>query len=83
VVHGAQDRVIPFRYAQLVCELIPDARCEVIDECGHNPQIEKAAQFNDLVVAFLRASESAEREPSGSKRPRKRAEIKIGTQYKA
>jgi 4,5:9,10-diseco-3-hydroxy-5,9,17-trioxoandrosta-1(10),2-diene-4-oate hydrolase len=65
VVHGAQDRVVPVRYAQLACELITDARCKVIDECGHCPQIEKAAQFNDLVAAFLRASESAEK---GAKR---------------
>jgi len=83
VVHGARDRVIPFRNAQLVCDLIPGARCEVIDECGHNPQIEKPVQFNDLVAAFLRTSESAEKGQSDSRRPRKRAEIKIGTQYKA
>jgi len=86
VVHGAQDRVIPFRYAQLVCELIPDARCKVIDECGHCPQIEKAAQFNNLVAAFLRESESAEKKLSEDKRQYnqcKRTEIQIGTQYKA
>jgi 4,5:9,10-diseco-3-hydroxy-5,9,17-trioxoandrosta-1(10),2-diene-4-oate hydrolase len=86
VVHGAEDKVIPFRYAQLACKLIPNARCEVIDECGHCPQIEKAAQFNDMVVTFLRVSGTAEKEPSGSK-PRydrsKRAEIQIGIEYKA
>jgi 4,5:9,10-diseco-3-hydroxy-5,9,17-trioxoandrosta-1(10),2-diene-4-oate hydrolase len=65
IIHGAQDEVIPVEYARLACKLIPNVRCEVIDECGHCPQIEKAAQFNDLVAAFLRASESAEK---GAKR---------------
>jgi pimeloyl-ACP methyl ester carboxylesterase len=83
IIHGAQDEVIPVEYARLACKLIPNVRCEVIDECGHCPQIEKAAQFNDLVAAFLRVSESAERESSGSKCPSKRAEIKVGIKYKA
>jgi pimeloyl-ACP methyl ester carboxylesterase len=83
VVHGAQDRVIPFRYAQLACKLIPNVKCEVIDRCGHCPHIEKAAQFNDLVVTFLSASEPARKEPSGGKCWSKRAEIQIGTEYKA
>jgi len=65
LIHGAQDQVIPVDYARLACKLIPNVKCEIIDRCGHCPHIEKAAQFNDLVVTFLRASESAER---GAKR---------------
>jgi len=85
VVHGAEDKVIPFRYVQLACKLIPNVKCELIDECGHCPQIEKAAQFNDLVVTFLSGSGTAEKEPSGSKcqyNRSKRAEIQIGIEYK-
>jgi 4,5:9,10-diseco-3-hydroxy-5,9,17-trioxoandrosta-1(10),2-diene-4-oate hydrolase len=62
LIHGEQDRVIPVDYARLACKLIPNVKCEVIDRCGHCPHIEKAAQFNDLVATFLRASESAEKE---------------------
>jgi len=83
IIHGAQDQIIPVEYAQLACKLIPNARCEVIGECGHCPQIEKAAQFNDMVVTFLSASEPARKEPSGGKCWSKRAEIQIGTEYKA
>jgi 4,5:9,10-diseco-3-hydroxy-5,9,17-trioxoandrosta-1(10),2-diene-4-oate hydrolase len=62
LIHGEQDQVIPVDYARLACKLIPNVKCEVIDRCGHCPHIEKAARFNDLVVTFLRASESAEKE---------------------
>jgi flagellar basal body L-ring protein FlgH len=58
----------------------------VIDECGHCPQIEKAAQFNDLVAAFVRESESAEKKLSEDKRQynqSKRTEMQIGIQYEA
>ena len=83
IVHGVQDQVIPVEYARLACKLIADVKCEVIDECGHCPQIEKAARFNDLVAAFLRASESSEKGPRDSKRWSNRAEIKVGIEYKA
>ena len=62
LIHGVHDQVIPVDYARLACKLIPNVKCEVIDRCGHCPHIEKAARFNDLVVTFLRASESAEKE---------------------
>jgi len=65
LIHGEQDQVIPVDYARLACKLIPNVKCQVIDRCGHCPHMEKAAQFNDLVVTFLRASESAE---EGAKR---------------
>jgi pimeloyl-ACP methyl ester carboxylesterase len=85
LIHGVHDQVIPVEYARLACKLIPNVKCEVIDGCGHCPHIEKAAQFNDLVVAFLRASEPAKKEPSENKRQydqSKTAEIQIGTEYK-
>jgi 4,5:9,10-diseco-3-hydroxy-5,9,17-trioxoandrosta-1(10),2-diene-4-oate hydrolase len=68
VIHGAQDRVVPVRYAQLACKLIANAKCEVIDECGHCPQIEKAAQFNEEVIAFLSA-EKLDAVPKASQSP--------------
>jgi 4,5:9,10-diseco-3-hydroxy-5,9,17-trioxoandrosta-1(10),2-diene-4-oate hydrolase len=68
VIHGAQDRVVPVRYAQLAYKLIANAKCEVIDECGHCPQIEKAAQFNKEVIAFLSA-ERLDAVPKASQSP--------------
>lgn len=62
IVHGAQDQVIPVEYARSACKLIPKARLKIFDECGHCPHIEKASQFDETVVAFLRADEAHEAE---------------------
>ena len=60
LIHGEEDEVIPVVYAQKAYKLIPKARLEVINECGHCPHIEKASQFNKLVVAFLQSNEPEE-----------------------
>lgn len=52
-IHGEQDAVIPLAHARHACNLIPDARLEAITECGHCPYIEKASEFNEMVIAFL------------------------------
>jgi 4,5:9,10-diseco-3-hydroxy-5,9,17-trioxoandrosta-1(10),2-diene-4-oate hydrolase len=53
IVHGVQDRVIPVEHGQDACNLIPEARLKVFDECGHCPHIEKPEEFNQAVIAFL------------------------------
>ena len=54
IVHGAQDRVIQVEHARVASNLIPGARLEVFDECGHCPHIEKPEEFNRAALAFLR-----------------------------
>ena len=53
VIHGIQDRVIPVEHIQGAYNLIPEAKLEVFDECGHFPHIEKANEFNQTTLAFL------------------------------
>jgi len=53
LIHGAQDAVIPLKYAQNASRLIPDCRLEIINECGHCPHLEKASEFNEAVISFL------------------------------
>lgn len=57
LVYGAQDKVIPVKYAQNACDLIPNARLKVIEKCGHCPYIEKASEFNEVVIEFLGTNE--------------------------
>lgn len=38
---------------QHIAELIPNARLEVMERCGHWPQFEDAPRFNDLHIGFL------------------------------
>lgn len=53
LVHGRADKVIPVEIAQTMSELLPDADLHVFARCGHWTQIERAAEFNALVAAFL------------------------------
>jgi pimeloyl-ACP methyl ester carboxylesterase len=54
LLHGRQDRVIPFVHSQNAQQLAPQSRLVLVDDCGHTPQLEQAAVFNaalqDLVA---------------------------------
>ena len=53
IVHGKQDKLIHVENTRSTKNLIPHASLKVLDECGHHPQIEKAEEFNGLVLSFL------------------------------
>jgi len=56
LVHGRDDRVIPASSSEQLARRIPNARLEIIPECGHWVQIEKTDTFVDLVSEFLGAA---------------------------
>ncbi len=53
LVWGRDDEVIPLSAGQLYNESIPGSRLAVIDNCGHRPEIERPAEFADIVRGFL------------------------------
>lgn len=53
IVHGRDDRVIPFQSSIRLHELIVDSQLHVFGKCGHWTQIEQAGRFIDLVSSFL------------------------------
>jgi len=53
IIHGLQDRVIPVMNSYRLVELIPNAQLHVFGKCGHWTQIERTAEFCDLVRDFL------------------------------
>jgi pimeloyl-ACP methyl ester carboxylesterase len=53
IIHGAQDTLVPLRYAQDVARRIPGARLEVLREASHLPYMSHAQAFNAFVGAFL------------------------------
>lgn len=53
VIWGEQDRLISSAYAAEFGRLIRNSRVEVIDDCGHIPQIEQLEQTLQLVGDFL------------------------------
>jgi 4,5:9,10-diseco-3-hydroxy-5,9,17-trioxoandrosta-1(10),2-diene-4-oate hydrolase len=53
VLWGAQDRILPVAHAHLAAKRLPNARLHIFDPCGHVPNIERAEEFNALVIDFL------------------------------
>ena len=55
VVHGRDDKIIPLSSSLRLGELIPRAPLHVFNQCGHWTQIEKCAEFVQLLRGFLSA----------------------------
>ena len=53
VIWGKQDRVLPPAHAQVVAEIVPNAKLVFFDSCGHLLQLERADEFNSVVLRFL------------------------------
>ncbi len=53
VVHGAEDRYVPSANARALAQAIPGARLRVLEGAGHLVFIERAAEVNREVLAFL------------------------------
>jgi pimeloyl-ACP methyl ester carboxylesterase len=54
LVHGREDKVVPVDVSWTMLGLLPDADLHVFARCGHWTQIERAAEFTELVAGFLR-----------------------------
>lgn len=54
IIWGKQDRSLPVKDAYLAHEEIHGSRLHVFDNCGHFANMEKTAEFNELVCSFLR-----------------------------
>jgi pimeloyl-ACP methyl ester carboxylesterase len=52
VVWGESDRVVTPAYARAVAAAFPEARLEVIAQCGHMPQIEQPERLLELVASM-------------------------------
>ncbi|GAC1438661.1 MAG: hypothetical protein NVSMB51_15010 [Solirubrobacteraceae bacterium] len=52
VIWGKQDRMLPVANHELVLARLPAARVELLDRCGHCPQLECAPRVARLLTAF-------------------------------
>jgi len=59
VVWGQDDRLIPPAYGERLAELIPNARLELVPECGHLIWFERPAQLLEAALAHLGAAAPA------------------------
>jgi pimeloyl-ACP methyl ester carboxylesterase len=55
VIWGREDGLLPLADGQRFQKEIPGAQLLVFEQCGHVPQVEKAAEFNAAVLKFLAA----------------------------
>jgi pimeloyl-ACP methyl ester carboxylesterase len=55
IVHGALDRLVPVAAARAAVARRPDFTLEVVDDCGHAPQLEMPGRFLELVTPWLAA----------------------------
>jgi len=53
VLWGADDKILPSAYADVWKARVPDVRIEIVPQCGHLPQIEKADLAAEKVLAFI------------------------------
>lgn len=60
ITHGTEDRVVPLENARRLHARIPHSRLILFPEAGHLFFIERAEDFNRVVIAFLKGEE-----PSG------------------
>ncbi len=52
VVWGERDRMVLAKGAQRVLDAVPGARLELLDNCGHCPQVECPDRFAELLLDF-------------------------------
>ena len=53
ILSGREDRVVPFKVAELLHEAIPNSILQVIEQCGHIPQEEKPDETIARISKFL------------------------------
>ncbi len=53
ILWGENDKLLPSRYATLWSERIPAAKIDLIPQCGHLPQVEKAELTACKIIEFI------------------------------
>ncbi len=53
ILHGREDRVLPYKHSEAAARLTPKAELQIYDDCGHTPQIEQPAAFDQDLAAFV------------------------------
>jgi pimeloyl-ACP methyl ester carboxylesterase len=59
IVHGSHDKLVPAAAARALAQRRPDFALEMIDDCGHAPQLEVPDRFLAAVVPWLASTLTA------------------------
>jgi pimeloyl-ACP methyl ester carboxylesterase len=52
MIWGRRDAMVPHRGARKLLDAVPGSRLEMLDSCGHCPQVEEPVRLVDLVLEF-------------------------------
>ncbi len=55
IIQGREDKLRPPEQGALMRDRIPRARFEILEKCGHSPQLEAPEAFYNVVIPFLLA----------------------------
>lgn len=58
VIWGRQDRFVSVAHAETLRRKLPNVQVQILDRCGHAPQIECSTQFNEAALGFWGKLES-------------------------
>ena len=53
IIWGREDGLLPLADGERFKKEIPNSQLIIFDQCGHVPQVEKAADFNAALLKFL------------------------------
>ena len=53
IIWGREDNIVPVSAGQVYHDSIPGSRLDILDGCGHRPELEKTDEFLSLVKGFL------------------------------
>ncbi|MBI1886505.1 MAG: alpha/beta hydrolase [Chloroflexi bacterium] len=59
ILDGADARLVPASASRHLHRLIPDSRCHIVPDCGHNLVLERPQVFLDLALPFLEEGKRA------------------------
>jgi pimeloyl-ACP methyl ester carboxylesterase len=58
IVWGTADRLFAMKSVEIMKEAIPRAQVNLMDNCGHVPQLEKPREFTGIIRNILRGETS-------------------------
>ena len=56
LIWGSEDQITPSDVAHMFQQLLPNAKLQFIEKCGHAPMMERPEAFNQLMIEFLDCS---------------------------
>ena len=54
LIHGVQDHVIPVSRTWEILNVVPHADAHIFSQCGHWSQVERASEFNKVIIEWLK-----------------------------